>query len=141
MTCIVLAVALGAGGYFWFRNQGPRLPEIKRSGIDPAIVKAIGEASAEVRKSPASGSAWGKLGMIFYVHDFFNEADRALAEAERLEPPEPRWPYLRGLTRFDENPATAIPFFQHAADLCGEYPVQFASLAGPLSSALEGGLF
>jgi tetratricopeptide (TPR) repeat protein len=122
MTWVVLALALGASGYFWFRNQGPRLPEIKRSGIDPAIVKAIGEASAEVRKSPASGSVWGRLGMMLYVHDFFNEADRALAEAERLEPPEPRWPYLRGLTRFDENPAAAIPFFQRAADLCGDSP-------------------
>jgi len=117
---LVLALALGASGYFWFRNQGPRLPEIKRSGVDPAIVKAIVEASAEVRKSPAAGSAWGKLGMIFYVHDFFNEADHALAEAARLEPSEPRWPYLRGLTRFDENPAAGIPFFQQAADLCGD---------------------
>lgn len=124
----LLAVA-GGGFYFWRQNSLPKPPVIKLSGSDPAIIKAIEEARAAVRSSPRSGRAWGRLGMVLSIHDILPEADICFAQAERLEPREPRWPYLRGLARSGEDPAAALPSLQRAAARCGDLPAPHLRLA------------
>ena len=58
--------------------------------------------------------------MVLSIHDFGREADPCFAEAERLDPSEPRWPYLRGLARSGDNTAAAVPHLERAARLCGD---------------------
>ncbi len=126
----LLALA-GVGFYFWRQHSPPEPPIIKLPGSDPAIYKAIEEARAAVRNSPRSGQAWGRLGMVLSIHDILPEADICFAQAERFEPREPRWPYLRGLARSGEDPAAALPSLQRAAERCGEIPaphLRFAEL-------------
>lgn len=125
-----LALALAGGGvFFWRQNAPPEPPVVKQPGSDPAIVRAIEEARAAVRKAPRSGRAWGRLGMVLSIHDILPEADVCFAQAERFEPLEPRWPYLRGLARSGDDPGAALPSLQRAAKLCGDLPAPHLRLA------------
>ena len=123
-------LALAGGGLFlWRQNAPPEPPVIRQPGTDPAIIKAIEEARADVRKSPRAGRTWGRLGMVLSIHDILPEADQCFAQAERLDPREPRWPYLRGLARSGEDPGAALPMLQRAATLCGDLPAPHLRLA------------
>ncbi len=124
-----LLVLIGGGAYFWRQNASLEPPAIKRPGSDPAILKAIEEARTAVQSSPRSGRAWGRLGMVLSIHDVLPEADVCFAQAERFEPREPRWPYLRGLARSGEDPGAALPSLQRAAKLCGDLPAPRLRLA------------
>ena len=126
---LCLLVLAGGGYYFWRQNTPPEPPLIKLTGADPAIIKAIEEARAAVRSAPRSGRAWGRLGMILSIHDILPEADFCYAQAERFEPREPRWPYLRGLAWSGEDPGAALPSLQRAAALCGDLPAPHLRLA------------
>ncbi len=128
LALCVLALA-GGGVYFWRQNAPPEPPLIRLPGSDPAILKAIEEARAAVRKSPRSGPAWGRLGMVLSIHDILPEADLCFAQAERFEPLEPRWAYLRGLARSGEDPGAALPSLQRAAKLAGDLPAPHLRLA------------
>src|SRR5262249_24515009 len=80
---------------------------------------------AAVEKSPRSVEAWGVLGKTLLVHDFHIPASFCLAQAERLDPANARWPYLQGvaLAAADPpDPITAIQHFQRAVDLGGDTP-------------------
>ena len=124
----VFALA-GGGVYFWRQNSPPKPPIIKLPGTDPAIIKAIEAARTAVRKLPRSGPAWGRLGMILSIHDILPEADICFAQAERLEPGEARWPYLRGLARSGDDAGAALPSLQRAAARCGDIPAPHLRLA------------
>ena len=127
---VLCLLALAAGGlYFWRQNAPPEPPFIARPGIDPAIITAIAEARASVLRAPRSGPAWGRLGMVLSIHDILPEADLCFAQAERLDPHEPRWPYLRGLARSGDDPGAALPSLQRAAVLCGDLPAPHLRLA------------
>src|SRR5439155_409376 len=70
-------------------------------------------------QSPGSAEAWGKLGMILQSHGLGVEASTAcLAEAERLDPRQPRWPYLQAILVVTTDPDAAIPKLQRAVALC-----------------------
>jgi len=126
---LCLLALTGGGFYFWRQNIPPEPPIIKLPGSDPAIVKAIDEARAAVRRSPRSGPAWGRLGMVLSIHDILPEADFCFAQAERFDSREPRWPYLRGLARSGDDPAAALPSLRRAARLCGDLPAPHLRLA------------
>jgi tetratricopeptide (TPR) repeat protein len=128
---ICLIAFLGGGYFFWRQNAFPKPPVIELSGTDPAIINAVEKALTVVRSSPRSGEAWGRLGMVLSIHDILPQADFCFAQAERFEPREPRWPYLRGLARSGEDPAAALPSLQRAAEKCGDIPaphLRFAEL-------------
>src|SRR5262245_32478462 len=88
----VLALAARGVVYFvFFRGPGaPAPPEPDLSGVDPAVRKAIEGARAEVKRAPQSAEAWGRLGMVLSSHIFAGEALACFAEAERLQPRDPR---------------------------------------------------
>src|SRR5689334_21322390 len=67
-------------------------PVVELTGIDPAVVRAIEKARAAVKQSPRSFEAWGVLGKTLLVHDFHIPASFCLAQAERLDPANARWP-------------------------------------------------
>src|SRR5438045_4087886 len=78
------------------RADKPTPPLVDLTGVDPAVQRAVTAARAAVLEHPDSAEAWGKLGMVLIGHGLPVEASNAcLAEAERLDPRQPRWPYLQ----------------------------------------------
>jgi tetratricopeptide (TPR) repeat protein len=113
VLAIASAVAVFAAWRHW---RSPALPELDLASVDPAIVEKIDAARAELRAAPRSATAWGRLGMVLRAHGFGGEANDCFAQAERLDPSDPRWPYLHGLTVALTDRDAAIPLLQRAAD-------------------------
>jgi tetratricopeptide (TPR) repeat protein len=117
-----LVLLLLAGGVY--RHVNPREPEPPLpdlDGLDPAIVAAVQTARTAVQKSPRSARAWGRLGMVLIVHEFRTEAQFCLAQAERLDPREPRWPYCQALgLLFAKEQEAALPKLERAVALYGD---------------------
>ena len=95
-----------------------------------------------VRQKPYSGGAWGSLGKVLYAHAFAPQANLCFEKAERYDPQEPRWPYLRALCFLQEDPNInhALPDLKRAATLTGRAvpPVQPVPLAQPVPQACLG---
>jgi tetratricopeptide (TPR) repeat protein len=117
LVCSVLSVTL------WLARRAPQPPEPDLTEVDPDVVEAVTAARNKVQQQPNSGALWGRLGMVFFAHDFHDEAERSFAQAERLDPADARWPYLRGLSLVLTNPDASIPCFQRAAERCGGNPL------------------
>lgn len=117
-----LILAGGIACFFWTRPIPSELPEIPTAGLDTAAVNLIQRHLDEVRAAPRSGKAWGKLGAILRSFGFREQAGQCLAEAERLDPKEPRWPYLQATLRSGESPSVALAKFCRAVALCGNDP-------------------
>jgi cytochrome c-type biogenesis protein CcmH/NrfG len=125
-----IVIALGGGTmlYVWSKKNAESgglaggFTQIKLEGVDPAIVKLVGDARAAVEKAPRSGAAWGRLGITLAVHDFIDQADSCFAQAEKYEPGEVRWPYWHGLALAGTNVEKALPFLERAAMLCTNVP-------------------
>jgi tetratricopeptide (TPR) repeat protein len=116
------ALATGVGGWVWFRESVPEPPAIQADSIDPAVRAAIEKARGQVRQAPRSATAWGQLGMVLATHSFPTEAHTCLAQAERLDPREPRWPYYQGVLLAPAEPDAAIPLLRRAVELFGDGP-------------------
>src|SRR5438874_1773924 len=98
---LVLAVLLGSvmsalGGYVWYERKAPQPPAVDLAGVDPDVAAAIRQEREAVFRSPRSEAAWGQLGLVLAGNDFFLEAATCLAQAERFDDREFRWPYLLG---------------------------------------------
>jgi len=114
-----LLIAVGCG-LWWYvaRSRSPQPPEITTTdGADPAVVVAVEKARQDVLANPKSAANWGELGMVFGAHGLDPEAEVCLAEAQRLDPVDPRWPYLRGLAATVHAPDRAIPLLKQAIEL------------------------
>jgi tetratricopeptide (TPR) repeat protein len=98
----------------------PEPPSPDLSQVDPAVSEVITNAQAEVRKSPKSAAAWGRLGMAFHAHIFAGEAMTCFEQAEKLDPANPRWPYFQGLIHLAHDPPAAVPKIERAVELCGD---------------------
>jgi tetratricopeptide (TPR) repeat protein len=115
---LLLLAALGATIYFWPR--GPVVPEISTDRLDREVAELVREAHGAVVQAPWSADAWGHLGRVLLANEI--EPDIAMAcfeNAERLDPNNPRWPYLfAGYLMVDKaNPEAALPKLQRATDL------------------------
>jgi tetratricopeptide (TPR) repeat protein len=143
----ILAVAVAVAVY---RFSRPKIPEIPIAQLDAAASKVIEQHVQAVRDNPRSGAAWGELGAILKSYEFRNEALYCLGQAERLDPQQPRWPYLIGATLLDDSRAEAIAKIRKAVELAGaekpELRIRLAKLlaeSGELAEAqstLEEGL-
>jgi tetratricopeptide (TPR) repeat protein len=123
LLVLTLVLALAGGAWLWFASLPPTPPDPDLAGADPEAVAAIAAARAAALQSPRSAAAWGRLGMVLRAHDFGPDANRCFAVAERLDPRQPRWPYLHGLTLLLTDPEAGIPRLQRAVDLCGDRPL------------------
>ncbi len=122
----LLGALLLAGGV-WFTRRPPPPPEppnVSLTDVDPEVAEAIEEARKGVLKAPRSARAWGRLGMVLAIHEFHAEALPAFAEAERLDPRDPRWPFFQGKSLQLSDPELAIPKLRRAAELSGQPAVQ-----------------
>jgi tetratricopeptide (TPR) repeat protein len=117
-TAILSAVILGV----WLIRASP-IPEPPLpvlDGADEEVAEAVQEARAEVLRQRASAAAWGRLGEILLAHVYNREANQCFEQAERLDPRDPEWPYLRGVNLALHDPEAGIPCLQRAAQRCGD---------------------
>ncbi len=112
-AAVLLLSAAALGVWYKRPHHSPQPPLLDLKGADSEVVEAIEEARRKVLRRP-SAQAWGRLGEVLLVHDFAVEATECLAEAERLDPHEPTWPYLQGWSLATHDPVRAIPCLQRA---------------------------
>ena len=97
------------------------IPAVQTSQLDPLAAELINRTLAEVRAAPKSGKAWGRLGMVMHTYEFEREARHAYNIAERLDPGEPRWPYLHALLLRIGNTPLAIDKMERALAVGSEH--------------------
>ena len=93
---LVALLGTGIGGYFYFPTSPisyPTPPEINVSSLEPAVAALLQKMRQQVLDNPASSETWGRLGTAFLLNDLPLESRICLAEAERLDPNDPHWPY------------------------------------------------
>src|SRR5438045_4158744 len=78
---------------YWPRNV-ETVPQPDLAGADPEAVELIERTRSQLLARRRSADAWGKFGMVLRAHGFAAEANECFSEASRLDPAEPRWPYL-----------------------------------------------
>jgi tetratricopeptide (TPR) repeat protein len=98
------------------------VPAMDQTDVDPAVLRLISGARTAVAEAPRSAEAWGRLGKVLLAHEFSNEARACFAQAEALDPGEPRWPYHQGTILSQGEPDAAIPKLQRAVEGCGNDP-------------------
>lgn len=115
--------AAGAGVWVVFQTAGEcRPPEVPLDGIDSEVAQAVRKAQSEVLKSPKNATVWGELGELLHAHVFHPEALICYAEAERLAPDDPRWPYQQGMVLYPDRPDDALVKLRRAAELAPRQP-------------------
>jgi tetratricopeptide (TPR) repeat protein len=113
---------LALGWYAWGWYTAPAPPEVSLADADPAVAQAIEAARRDVWWKPRSAAAWGRLGQLLRAHGYVPQSNDCFAQAERLAPDEPRWPYLHGAGLQSADPEAAIGHLQRAVALCGGVP-------------------
>ena len=130
IALVVIGLALMAGaGYWWHRGAALQPPALDTSRREPEIAAVIAAAQAKVRQQPRSGDAWGRLGMLLLIHAFEAESDVCLAQAERLDPRQPRWPYFRAMVKQLSDPEASLSLLRRAAALTSDSSVPRLHLA------------
>jgi tetratricopeptide (TPR) repeat protein len=125
VLAVVLLAGAGVGGYLLRRPRPPVVPQIATAGMDAEVVAAIDAARAGVVARPQSASDWGRFGMVLFAQDLFEDCPAVFAEAERLDPTDPRWPYFHGLALRFTQPDRAILLLERAASVAPDnFPVR-----------------
>ena len=109
-------------GYIAFRPDAPQPPAIDTASLDSPVAELIQTTLQELRTSPRSADAWGKLGSVLMHYEFMDETRTAFTRAEELAPKEPRWAYLHALAIETRDSSAAIEKFRRATALNGEQP-------------------
>ncbi len=115
---LFLSVAGVGGGWWWYRyprSIAPPDPDL--NGVDPAIAAVITKERRAVLAAPRDAAAWGRLGEILELFNFRKDALVCFAQAERLDPHQPRWPYHQGLLLQWDNAEQALPHLRRAVEL------------------------
>src|SRR5262249_14860708 len=115
LWAVPLLVGAAVAGYFAWRPRPAVLPPIATDHLDAEVVAAIDTARAGVMAQPEAAAAWGRLGMVLFAQDMYADCTGIFAEAERLDPKDPRWPYYRGLALIMNRPEEGIVALQRAA--------------------------
>ncbi|HEV3022830.1 MAG TPA: tetratricopeptide repeat protein, partial [Pirellulales bacterium] len=134
MSVAVASATLFAGNWAWRRGAAPSPITIDLSGTAPDVAELIESASSAVHRDPHSAPAWGRLGMALLANQFDQEARTCMAEAQRLDPSDPRWPYLIGCCLSRESPESALLPLERAVAGFGELPAPRLRLAELLLS-------
>jgi tetratricopeptide (TPR) repeat protein len=117
IVALILAPLLAVvAGWYIFRPAAALPPTVDLSHAEPDVAAAVQSALDSVNSEPRSAAAWGKLGMVLRAHDFEAESVAAFHEAERLDPADPRWPYLQGLTLILAKPDEGLACLRRAAE-------------------------
>ena len=117
---LLLIAALGTALWYTHRSSaGPIPPPVPANEADPLVATVVEKVRGEVLREPHSARAWGRLGQAFLANDMEREGSICFAEAERLDPANPRWPHYRaGILQNRGEPESALPLLQRAAECC-----------------------
>lgn len=96
-VCLAV-VGAAAAWHLNSRSDTVAPPAIPEDARDEAVVLALTKAREGVLQDPRSAEAWGELGMVFKAHEVNAEAVACFEQAAKLDPADPRWPYLIGVT-------------------------------------------
>lgn len=110
---VLLLLAGAAGAWWWFR-PAPPTPPMPQGIQDAEVRQAVEEARQAVLDWPRSAATWGQLGKVLLAHLFSDEADTCFAEAARLAPDDPLWPYARGLIALRRQPEKGVALLRQA---------------------------
>ena len=88
MRILVFIALLSAG------CQKRELPVIDTTGFEPIIVAQIDAAISDVRATPRSSAAWGKLAMILHAYELQPSAQVCYRHAHALDDNNPQWARL-----------------------------------------------
>ena len=100
------------------------LPDL--SGMDAPVQKQVRERFAAMQQTVARpgatdterGQAYGGIGMVLHAGEYFDAAEPAYLNAQRLMPREPRWPYfLAHLHKSRGNIAGSISAFKRVLEI------------------------
>lgn len=119
---LVVLTIIAAGAWFWTRHYATAVPVIDLRNLDAAVAGLIQKNVDEVSAHPRSAAAWGNLGSVLRNYHLSAPAQQCLAEAERLDSTNPRWPYLQSLLLISEAPETALAKLRRTVQLCGNEP-------------------
>ena len=122
ITAALVAAAIGF--YSWKREKPASIPEPALEDADQEYRAAVVQAQTAIRGAPKSADAWGGLGKIFRSGGYREPAAECFAEAARLNPANPRWPYLRGEALIWSNPQTSIDSLRQAVARCDQAHVE-----------------
>jgi tetratricopeptide (TPR) repeat protein len=123
LAAVLLAGAAGFGvyRYYWHaRHTPPVPPDPNPETLERAVAEAVRVAREKVLKEPTSAKVWGNLGEVFLANELEDEAGVCFAEAERLDPANPRWPYLRAGAVMNRDREAALPHLERAVELFGD---------------------
>ena len=111
-------------GTLWFArwSKSAPVPAVDASRLEPSARQILEARIAEVRSRSKSAGAWGELGSVLRAFDLPREARQCFAEAERLDPANPRWPYFRAMLSLSEDPDAAVAALRRAVARCGNEP-------------------
>jgi tetratricopeptide (TPR) repeat protein len=118
-----LLLIILAGLVSWYLRSRARAvepPTVLTDINDPAVAFAVEKARTQVCRLPRSADAWGRLGMVLLAHLYQVEADACFAQAQSLDPADPRWPYFRALTLGPGDPDASIAVLRRAVELWGD---------------------
>jgi tetratricopeptide (TPR) repeat protein len=105
--------------WYWRRDPPPAEPPlVALEDAEPEVRAAIESATAKVRREPRSAQAWGSLGKVLQAHRCDEESTVCFIEAARLDPADPRWPYLQAMQLLTIDPPEAVPLLRRAAECC-----------------------
>jgi len=93
----------------------PAPPEATAETLEPAVVAIVQQARRRVLAEPHSGTAWGALGQTFLANELEEESRVCFAQAERLDPANPRWPYLLAGPLLNQGEFDAALAYLHRA--------------------------
>jgi tetratricopeptide (TPR) repeat protein len=115
----VVAAVLLLGGC---AEPPPDPPDTAGIEAEPLVEQRILEATDAVRAEPSSAEAWGRLGAIYDIHRFGEQALECYAQASEMNPDEWVWPYFSGVILRDNDQAGAATEFERAIELKPDYP-------------------
>jgi tetratricopeptide (TPR) repeat protein len=133
---VVLLLLAGAGGTWWWLRPTPVAPPPLGQIEDPEVRRAIKRARQKVLDSPRSAAAWGQLGKLLLTHMRPEDADYCFAQAARLDPADPRWPYARGWLAVRHDPEKPVTWLREAVAKADTRPEDQSAMALQLAEAL-----
>jgi tetratricopeptide (TPR) repeat protein len=103
----------------WWRGiEAPAPPHVPLDNVQRPVAEGIQHALQMVREQPRSAQSWGFLAQVLLANGFELQALDCLREAQRLDPTEVRWPYLRGVRLRTRDPDAALACLRRAVELC-----------------------
>jgi tetratricopeptide (TPR) repeat protein len=109
---VALAACLG-----WRAYTTPAPPALPLGRMEKPVAAAVGDALQKVRRQPRSAAAWGDLGLVLSANRYESQAVPCFAQADALDPADPRWPYDRATLLLAHDHRAALPLLRRAAGL------------------------